>query len=277
MAIGFSMNDKTTEEAKIERNSSSLSVVDVSKRFGGVKAVDGLSFELKKGSTTALIGPNGAGKTTIFNIITGFTKPDSGSIFFKGTDISFLKPHRIAQLGIGRTFQIIRLFSQMRVIENIMLASNNIRVESLWRAFLQPSLIKREEIKNTEKAGNYLHLVELLEKKDELADSLSHGQRRLLEIARVLALGPELFLLDEPMAGLSPHMVIVVKRLMRKLCKAGKTILFIEHNIKAVMDVSERIIVLDYGKKIAEGEPETIRKDETVIKAYLGKRGGAPS
>lgn len=249
---------------------SLLKVEGLSKHFGGLKAVDGVSFSVYAGQIKALIGPNGAGKTTIFNLLTGIDKPDSGKIYLKEKEVGGLKPYKIAALGVGRTFQKSEIFNEMTVLENIMVGrhiktSSNF-IESL---FLLPRALKDEK-SVLEESMEIINFIGLEKKKNELGENLPHGERRLLEIARALAIEPEILLLDEPAAGLNPVETENLGKLIYKIREKGVTIFIVEHDMRLVVEISDEVIVLDYGKKIAEGPPRLIIEDEKVIKAYLG-------
>ena len=249
-----------------------LQVQNLVKEFDGIKAADYITFEVEDNSICGLVGPNGSGKTTVFNLICGYLKPDRGKIFFDGGEITALSPHKISQLGIGRTFQNIRLFPQISVLDNVMLGFKYDKGEKFSSALFQTKRMKQEEKQNLLKAEEILKFAGLIEKRNALAEHLSHGQRKLLELARILALEPALFLLDEPFSGLFPEIKRTMLNLIRNLKERGKTILFIEHDMNSVMGVSEKVIVLNYGKKIAEGKPEEVRNNEEVLSAYLGKK-----
>lgn len=228
-----------------------LSIKNLSKNFGGIAALKECSFEVEENSICGLIGPNGSGKTTLFNLLTGVHRCDSGEVHLKGEEITNLKTHEVVRRGVGRTFQITRVFTKMTAFENLMVAS--------------PEAGRAEE-----KALQLLEFVNLLELRDEYAGNLSFGQQKLLEFARVLMLEPELLLLDEPLAGINPTMKLRLAGLIKHLQKKGKTFLIVEHDIRAIMDLCEKLVVLDHGEKIAEGLPEEIREDERVIEAYFG-------
>jgi len=249
-----------------------LQVQNLVKEFDGIKAADNIVFEVVKNSICGLVGPNGSGKTTIFNLICGYLKPDQGKIFFNGKQITSLSPHKISRLGIGRTFQNIRLFPQISVLDNVMLGFKYDKGEKFSSALFQTRKMKQEEKQNLLKAEGILKFVGLIKKRNVLAEQLSHGQRKLLELARILALEPALFLLDEPFAGLFPETKRTMINLIRNLKERDKTILFIEHDMNSVMGVAEKVIVLNYGKKIAEGKPEEVINNKEVLSAYLGKR-----
>lgn len=248
-----------------------LQIENLTKTFDGLKAVKDLTLSIEKSKITSLIGPNGAGKTTVFNIITGLIKPDKGIIRYKNKDITNLNTSKIAKLGITRTFQKIRLFPQLTVLDNILLATKYQIGEFLSAALLKSKRMKNEEKVNIEKALNLLEFVGLKDKKNALAEEMSHGQRRLLELARALATDSDLLLLDEPTAGVAPEMKKKILGIIGSLKESGKTILFIEHDMSVVNEISDKIIVMNYGEKIAEGKPSDVIKNKEVIKAYLGQ------
>ena len=249
-----------------------LRTEDVVIKFGGLTAVSGFSIEAERGSISSLIGPNGAGKTTCFNIITGFYKPTSGRVIFNGRDVTGMPPHLVCKTGIARTFQNIRLFTGGTVLQNVMTACWVRQRAPWWSAPLQLPIFRREEREIRERSMELLAAVGLDGLAEEVATGLPYGAQRRLEIARALATGPELLLLDEPAAGMNPQESLELMDFIRDIRDRFKvTILMIEHDMKVVMGVSEWIRVLDYGQLIAEGTPGEIKKNPRVIEAYLGK------
>ena len=248
-----------------------LEIHGLVKRFLGVTAVDAVDLAVEPGELVSLIGPNGSGKTTLFNCVTGYLPADGGRVLFRGRDVTGAAPHRVARLGLGRTFQHVSVFARLSALENLLVFLQQHQEESVLARLVRTPRVRRLERTALERARALLDLVGLGARADEPAGTLSYGQRKLLAFAAALMPDPELLLLDEPAAAVNPTVINQMKEHILALHRQGRTVLLVEHNMDVVMDISQRVVVLDHGQKLAEGPPAAIRRDPRVIEAYFGR------
>ena len=269
MAANSAPEQHISAEPGAKKPDAILVADNVTRNFGGLKAVDVEHFEIQRGKITALIGPNGAGKTTFFNLLTGFDKPDTGEWTFNGDSLSGTPPYKVARKGMVRTFQLTKVLSRLTVIENMRLGATGQRGESIFAGMFK-FLWTEQESANTDRAMDLLGRFKLDAKKDDFAGSLSGGQRKLLEMARALMVDPELIMLDEPMAGVNPALKQSLLGHVKSLRDEGRTVLFVEHDMDMVRDISDWVVVMGQGTILAEGPPDSVMADPRVIDAYLG-------
>jgi branched-chain amino acid transport system ATP-binding protein len=263
------------QEAGVPKPDPILVADGVRRQFGGLTAVDVEHVEIQRGTITALIGPNGAGKTTFFNLLTGFDRPNEGQWTFEGRELAGVRPHKVAQYGMVRTFQLTKALSRLTVMENMRLGAQHQTGEKLW-ASIFPFLWRKQESAISERALSLLQSFNLDKKKDDMAGSLSGGQRKLLEMARALMVEPDMVMLDEPMAGVNPALTQSLLDHIRQVRDRGTTVLFVEHDMDMVRDISDWVIVMSQGRVIAEGPPHDVMSNEAVIDAYLGVHHNKP-